>query len=450
MEIVSPNWTFQRFVKCSNCSKSDITGKIKACSVCGVDSYCNVKCQRDHWNIHKDYCKEDLKHKYNEFKNSNVSVINNLKDEIINYVLNENKPLVYIVSKKRDNQFHYFKDKCPGFINDKEYKKYGRKGYITKYMILELRKPNIKEIYIIKNKLFIYDSFYTGIPDIDIYILNKLSDEEILAVSQVNKYLYEICDEVFWRARFKLKHGTLLEDNKLYNKTYRAWCNYYGCRSNVNSCINHDHLKLFICKKNRKCNCCNFKITMFLNGAHYDILSGNHQISTYTIGMIIKYKSIDILKYVLSNKIKIEKGLFHRILKNDLPFLQAFDIIEFNWSNYISPKVIISATKKCTLDIITFILSKINYNVDIITIKKCMKISYATGKSNIIDYWENAFPNENLNSNELTLVTKRIVKRNNYNAFKTIYNRHQLIVENENILTYIFYYNRFDIFDCLA
>eukprot|EP01084_Bolivina_argentea_P039459 72920_1 len=40
--------------KCASCSKSNAT---KTCSACKSVSYCNIKCQRNHWKTHKKKCK---------------------------------------------------------------------------------------------------------------------------------------------------------------------------------------------------------------------------------------------------------------------------------------------------------------------------------------------------------------------------------------------------------
>ena len=44
-------------VCCANCGKEKGGASLKACTACKLVKYCNVNCQRNHWQKHKKECK---------------------------------------------------------------------------------------------------------------------------------------------------------------------------------------------------------------------------------------------------------------------------------------------------------------------------------------------------------------------------------------------------------
>ena len=74
----------------------------------------------------------------------------------------------------------------------------------------------------------------TGIKDVDFMILNELSDRDLKAVCQVNKYVNKLCnDENFWMKRLLSIFPISLEKaiqmrNKLeFDKEVQPWKNFY-------------------------------------------------------------------------------------------------------------------------------------------------------------------------------------------------------------------------------
>ena len=64
-----------------------------------------------------------------------------------------------------------------------------------------------------------------GIKDIDLLILDKFSDREILIFQFINRYIYKLCnDEIFWRTRCVKNYGKYSLKYKCYDTT---WKNYY-------------------------------------------------------------------------------------------------------------------------------------------------------------------------------------------------------------------------------
>jgi hypothetical protein len=58
---------------------------------------------------------------------------------------------------------------------------------------------------------------WTGIKDVNLEILDKLSDRELLTVSQINKYFYKLCkDENLWRKRVLNK----FKDNEYFTNHF--------------------------------------------------------------------------------------------------------------------------------------------------------------------------------------------------------------------------------------
>lgn len=66
---------------------------------------------------------------------------------------------------------------------------------------------------------------FTGIKDLDLIILSKLSDNDLLNACLSNKYIYNICNsDNFWRDRIVKKYG---ESYLEYKPIYSNWKNYY-------------------------------------------------------------------------------------------------------------------------------------------------------------------------------------------------------------------------------
>ncbi len=61
---------------------------------------------------------------------------------------------------------------------------------------------------------------YTGVPDVDREILQKLSDNELNAACRVNKYLTSVCDEQFWNNRIQKIHNVNLSKFKEKHLTF--------------------------------------------------------------------------------------------------------------------------------------------------------------------------------------------------------------------------------------
>ncbi len=62
----------------------------------------------------------------------------------------------------------------------------------------------------------------TGIKDVDLIILSKLSDKDLLSFCNVDKYANEICkNEMFWKNRILEKFGNIKKDDK------RTWRDLY-------------------------------------------------------------------------------------------------------------------------------------------------------------------------------------------------------------------------------
>jgi hypothetical protein len=69
--------------------------------------------------------------------------------------------------------------------------------------------------------------FPIGIYDIDRKILFHVPDKELYAICIINKYLQQVCDEIFWRNRFVQAFGIDLKQyaNKPYMKLYKELIN---------------------------------------------------------------------------------------------------------------------------------------------------------------------------------------------------------------------------------
>jgi hypothetical protein len=64
---------------------------------------------------------------------------------------------------------------------------------------------------------------FTGNTDVDLLIMEKLDDKELLRLCQVNRHLKELCKrELFWKKRFLNKFG-----NQFPKPEYRTWRRHY-------------------------------------------------------------------------------------------------------------------------------------------------------------------------------------------------------------------------------
>lgn len=68
----------------------------------------------------------------------------------------------------------------------------------------------------------------TGVKDLDLAILNKLDDKDLVSVCKANKTIYETCqDQTFWLNRIMVKFPYLDLDLLRKYKKDRSWDQYY-------------------------------------------------------------------------------------------------------------------------------------------------------------------------------------------------------------------------------
>ena len=72
-------------------------------------------------------------------------------------------------------------------------------------------------------------STFTGIRDLDVEILNRLDDRDLVSFCSTDKYANSICDsETFWQRRVTEKHGKYLNLETLKKfKDKKSWAEYY-------------------------------------------------------------------------------------------------------------------------------------------------------------------------------------------------------------------------------
>lgn len=470
MEIVSSKWSFHRLQFCDGCGKHDCTEVLKPCSKCGTVVYCNKYCQTNHWHIHKSSCDANKKAQQKSWEVYIDKFIKGSYDDIVKHLTPDVN--IYVV-KLRIDKYAVFA--IPDF--DSRLSEAYRKllGVLTKikepgctYKIVVVRSNNFTELYIVKTLHFVYTSFYTDVADVNRLILNMLPDRLVLALTGMNKYLYEMCDEKFWRSRFRSNHGLLLEENKLCGMSYRGWLGYYltHTKSNPNymtcqhfkshnpevkysnSPIKHDHLNLYI---NRATNFPTPKFHMGImymgpnNQYHRSFSNGEQLMIQKDFTDALGFGAIDIYKYLLPNA-KITPKLFKRICLQGLPVVQCLEIKkDLKLEALCTPKLVIELSKKGSADLIRYLLEKINYGLDIKTIKKCHKMAYSAGNTSLVEFYEDAFPEEKLSSTQLKCILLRCIKRGWYSAFENIYNMHPTMFSFDEILKQACKHNRVDV-----
>ena len=72
-------------------------------------------------------------------------------------------------------------------------------------------------------------STFTGIRDLDVEILNRLDDRDLVSFCSTDKYANSICDlETFWQRRMIEKYGKYLNlESLLKFKDKKSWAEYY-------------------------------------------------------------------------------------------------------------------------------------------------------------------------------------------------------------------------------
>ena len=61
-----------------------------------------------------------------------------------------------------------------------------------------------------------YTQLLTGIPEIDIKIINELTNKDLFRFCQVNKYARELCQtDYLWQVRIASRYGEIDENQKI-------------------------------------------------------------------------------------------------------------------------------------------------------------------------------------------------------------------------------------------
>jgi hypothetical protein len=84
-----------------------------------------------------------------------------------------------------------------------------------KILINQIKENKIQQIQEIQNTKF------TGMKDVDLLILSKLEDFDLINICNTNSYLRKLCNEDFWQKRFIEKHPYFInKQNKKWKELY--------------------------------------------------------------------------------------------------------------------------------------------------------------------------------------------------------------------------------------
>lgn len=137
---------FQTSLQCGYCQK--YSKDIKKCSRCKLVLYCNQECQKKHWNLHKENCK-NLQIK-NEVKKKELFKIQRPIEEKFEQLLGYNQDKsIKIYLTPQDEQFEEIKK---DIIENGEKIKDKREGYIGYYYCFE--ENGVKKFEKSKNEKF--------------------------------------------------------------------------------------------------------------------------------------------------------------------------------------------------------------------------------------------------------------------------------------------------------
>ena len=145
----------------------------------------------------------------------------------------------------------------------------------------------------------------TGIKDVDINILNKLEDKDLVNICQTNKKADEICkDEGFWLQRIFTKFPYLTIDILKEYKGVRSWSDYYIYDLRRFSLKKYPNVKLTNALKNGRLD----QVIILLNrGAWFNnmvsIASANGQLN------IVKY----LIEKVKNTRDQINGAFMHAV-----------------------------------------------------------------------------------------------------------------------------------------
>lgn len=134
------------------------------------------------------------------------------------------------------------------------------------------------------------NKFLTGNPNLDLVILDKLDDRDLLNACQTNKKAQVICnDEEFWHRRYVRVYG---EEYSFYKQIDRSWKNYYLLTLHYDEKYFPDRALIKVAKKGYI-----DLVKLFLSkGA-----SGNE---TWTIALAgaAEHNHTDVIDFLLSNQ----------------------------------------------------------------------------------------------------------------------------------------------------
>ena len=169
---------------------------------------------------------------------------------------------------------------------------------------------------------------FTGIKDIDLKIIQQLSDKEIPIVCRANKYVSKLCnDETFWFNRLMDKSKLSLEDlknikgNLSYKKVYRYL--YLGdYKKGVIEAIKDDNVYLYKAIPISKDGEFLYEIAMDAAG----------------------YNSIEILNYIFINSTDLEKQdlpiyIYSLASEKTIKWMDKMDLISY--SDYIKEWIVV-------------------------------------------------------------------------------------------------------------